>query len=535
MDSYTGNTCEFLESLSNIYAGIFIGKHVIEVGKRPEIKTHLHRTITSDYSYLPYVIKNKPVDIRGFIYVGESITDIEHINMGKIFIHIEYLKSKITNEKPKIIIKQQIKNKFNLKKLLVSSANQIKRNIFVSNIVNEFRTPLNSLIGYVQLLSKTKMDDEQHKYMSHVWSSSIIFLRLVNDVFDYTNIISGKMEMNLECTSVIKIINTVIELINPKIIEKSQSINVNLELEEDILVDKSKLTQILINILDNACKFTPENGKIEINIDVNNDKILFEIRDNGIGINNTEKIFEPFGKGGLGLAVSKRLVEMMGGSIIAKKLEQGSSFQFDISYKIPFDELKNIHEQRPKNFKGKKILIFNKILKTRMDIIRYLSQWECISNSCGNNDEFNYLLSNDNYDLIIGDCNSDILMPIIPTPSGKYMELELFMKLKNIFRYTTRYAVNDKSYRRDTNIKILIIKNDSSELLRDMLYQLRYTKIKIGNKEEMDNYDTVFTEEYIISQKNIRIIRITNNQIEEEHIRRPITLESLHNLMSLSI
>lgn len=224
-------------------------------------------------------------------------------------------------------------------------ANKAK-NLFLANISHEYRTPLNAIIGFTEIAQREIKDEKASDYLSKINPSSNILLNIVNDVLDISKIQTG--ELNLESRSFNPAIETtsVIEMLNEKAIEKSilitQDFSPNFELW--VAGDNFRLKQILINLLNNAIKFTPQ-GVISISGDCkdteNNTRLLtVAIKDSGIGISEEQQkhIFNAFaqaevsttrqyGVTGLGLSIVKQLCSLMGGDIkVFSEEEKGSSF-----------------------------------------------------------------------------------------------------------------------------------------------------------------------------------------------------------------
>lgn len=224
------------------------------------------------------------------------------------------------------------------------------KNEFIANMSHEIQNQMKGVIGILQLLEYTKLNEEQKEYTTILDSSVKNLLTIISDILDFTRMESGITELEntpFDLPSLMK------ELIS--ISSSSSSLNnniVKLHISHDvptyILTDRIRLSQILLNLLSNAVKFT-KSGTIDLHVSLKEkreSKIVlgFEVRDTGVGIPNSriDTIFEMYTRGeisssrvykgtGLGLAISKRLVEMMGGSIFVRSEEgKGTSFTFTI-------------------------------------------------------------------------------------------------------------------------------------------------------------------------------------------------------------
>lgn len=233
------------------------------------------------------------------------------------------------------------------KKIL--EADRIK-NEFLANMSHELRTPLNAIIGFAEALSLKlfgELNEKQAEYINDIHSSGRHLLGMINDLLDLSKIESGKMELNKELFDVKNAIEEAVSIIKPLAEKKSINLTVKLPGETiTIEADKRRFHQIFYNLLSNSIKFTDENGNIELNLFDKNDIIEFNVKDDGIGIAPEfhEKIFEKFqqvdnaldpktGSTGLGLTITKELIELHGGKITVQS-EQGKGAVFTFSLPV---------------------------------------------------------------------------------------------------------------------------------------------------------------------------------------------------------
>ncbi len=233
----------------------------------------------------------------------------------------------------------------------LEKANELKGR-FIANMSHELRTPLNSIIGFSEILLEEtfgKLNDDQMRYVRNIQNSGKHLLELINNVLDLSKIDSGRYELQYETFFVEDVINEVVETMKPMAESKSLNIVINIDPEIDTLTaDRVKVKQILYNLLSNAIKFTPEGGSVSVSAhrDRINDEeaVRFAVKDTGVGIppDDLDRIFDEFeqidtslsrqyGGVGLGLTLTKRLVELHGGSIsVESTLGKGSTFYFTL-------------------------------------------------------------------------------------------------------------------------------------------------------------------------------------------------------------
>jgi signal transduction histidine kinase/CheY-like chemotaxis protein len=225
---------------------------------------------------------------------------------------------------------------------------------FLSTMSHELRTPLNAVLGFSDLLADERygpLNERQQRYVSHIHTGGKHLLSLISDILDLSKIEAGRMELAVESLRVETIFGEVLSAMRPLADKKSQELSMSVEAGLAVRADSTRFKQVLMNLLGNAIKFTPDGGRIELAARLVHDKVRVEVRDNGPGIPPEEqkRIFEAFyrlrdsGKKtegtGLGLAITHLLVELHGGEMdLDSQIGQGSCFHFCLPVAVAMKE-----------------------------------------------------------------------------------------------------------------------------------------------------------------------------------------------------
>jgi two-component system, NarL family, sensor histidine kinase EvgS len=255
------------------------------------------------------------------------------------------------------------------------AANRAKSE-FLSSMSHELRTPLNAVLGYTDLLRGMffgQLNEKQLSYVSQISESGKHLLALINDLLDMTKIEAGKMHLQLESFPPQELFNASLQLLKPKFQEKQLEVKSTVDSAlENMTGDLRKCKQIMLNLLSNAVKYTPEKGQIEILASKQNDHIRITVSDTGIGISKEDqtKIFSEFeqvnrvrdealGGTGIGLALTRRLVELHGGEIGVDSDSNGSTFWVTLPLKMlhPKDKSKKPNQSAPLKTNSRRILV----------------------------------------------------------------------------------------------------------------------------------------------------------------------------------
>ena len=266
---------------------------------------------------------------------------------------------------------------------MAQAANRAK-STFLSNMSHDIRTPMHAIIGFTELAA-SHVDDTEHvrEYLANIGRSSDHLLSLINDILEMSRIESGKISLEESAESLSDILRSLQDIVQADLQAKRHNFSLDIvDLRNDLVFcDKMRLNQVLLNLVSNAIKYTPPGGTISLRVtqksaaDAGHGSYEFRCRDNGIGMTEefARTIFDPFTREGnstvsgiqgtgLGMAIAKNIVEMMGGSISVSSREgEGSEFVVSVDFRIadgkPSVPAVPEPEGRECSLKGRKILL----------------------------------------------------------------------------------------------------------------------------------------------------------------------------------
>ena len=309
-------------------------------------------------------------------------------------------------------------------------ANQAKSD-FLSSMSHELRTPLNAILGFTQLLKYEKtLTEKQQSHLSEISNAGNLLLELVNQILDLARIEKGHLQLSMEKIALADCFKEVSAMISPLAEKNNLSLDINIETNGYVIADFTRLKQVMLNLLSNAIKYNVENGSITLKVlQKENGMVRICVTDTGKGISQEmlQEIFQPFNRlnaastiegTGIGLSISKQLIEMMNGSIgVSSTINKGSDFWIELAGNLNITtDIK--HESRTphsdealvtESTSGHNILVAEDNPTNQTLILSQLEARGYTAELAKNGQEALNKMVNTDYQLLLTDCN----MPLV--------------------------------------------------------------------------------------------------------------------------
>jgi signal transduction histidine kinase/CheY-like chemotaxis protein/ribosomal protein L19E len=370
--------------------------------------------------------------ILGFLLSNEIARNIKNLedvltkvaedtNEGDAAININLHTAQGTAEAYKLL--EKIIEQTKLDKEAAQEASEAK-SMFLANMSHEIRTPLNGIVGFTELLKDTGLREEQAEFVEIIEKSSENLLEIINNILDLSKIESNKLEIEDIVFNPIEEFESAVEVYAVRASEKHIDLGcfIDPELEQPLKGDPTKIKEVIINLLSNAVKFTSSSGAINVDIrklDSEQEgitRVRFEVQDSGIGVTGEQKarIFEAFsqadtsitrkyGGTGLGLTISARFIELMGGQLdLHSEPGEGTTFFFTID----FEEIEVLNESSKGTFSSLNALILESTHKTKRQdtyLREYLDFYGVSYTTFKDRNELEILQRQVSYDLLFTD------------------------------------------------------------------------------------------------------------------------------------
>ena len=432
-------------------------------------------------------VKNKQGELRWWFVSDAPNYNDKNEHVGSIGIHLD-----ITDQK-------NLEKELEQAIIVAEEASKAKE-VFLANMSHEIRTPLNVITGMIRELGKENLSDKQRNYVSHSETAAYHLLTIVNNILDMSKIEAGEFKLENKDFSISAVASDVISILYSKAQEKGLELRAieSPEIKKSLVGDAGRLRQILINLMGNSLKFT-ERGYVELKISVvstsaDNQRLLFEVNDSGIGMSEPfmKKLFDKFSQEegaanrrfegtGLGMSITKELVQLMSADIVAKS-QKGTGTQILFEVDFPIGSKNNLvakTDKASKNcFEGIKVLLVEDNEMNRFIAIQSLNFVGCNVTEAENG-----LIAIDK--LKAGDF--DIVLMDIQMPEMDGVEATKFIRA-NLSKEIPIIALTANAFKHDIDLYLSVGMNDY--LIKPYREDDLYSKIGIFKNYNMDVKNT---------------------------------------------
>ena len=449
-------------------------------------------------------------------------------------IEISYLKRKISRMEKRLLRQEKLddmnrhQSRWAMQQLeqartLAEQASQAKTD-FLANMSHEIRTPLNIVLGMGELLDGTNLEDSQRQYLQSLRLSGEHLLKLINDILEFSRIESGSVSIITNPFNVKELLIGVEDMGSHLALEKGIefSLEYDTSVEFNRLGDSRKIRQILLNLVENAVKYT-DSGRVCLSVKGfqydDEEKISFTVVDTGVGIPDEKQalIFERFtqieqgsvqskGGVGLGLAISKRLVMAMGGQIhIDSEVEKGSTFVVELSLPfaeqgpLPYNDGRGVSKD-DQRLPPLRLLVVDDIYLNFEVIRNYLKDLPVTMSYAENGRKAQKAFLDDTYDLVLMDLRMPVMGGIEAVSHIRKLENNLGLESTPIIAMTAHAFVEQEKTYLQSGFNEVLIKPFSR---RDLLAVLKYhaSKARASGGQESD-----FEEQQVPVEDEARVL-----------------------------